>query len=43
MRLHLTAARAFRSAAWENLSILFARHLPAPAAVGEARRSACCT
>ena len=28
MRLHLTAARAFRSAAWENLSILFAHHLP---------------
>lgn len=28
MRLHLTAACAFRSAALENLDILFALHLP---------------
>jgi len=28
MRLHLTAARAFRSAGWESLDILFALDLP---------------
>jgi hypothetical protein len=28
MRLHLTAARAFRSALRDNLSIVFALHLP---------------
>ena len=27
-RLHLTAARAFRSAVWENLNIVFALSLP---------------
>jgi|KBSMisStaDraftv2_1062788.scaffolds.fasta_scaffold98500_3 hypothetical protein len=26
--LHLTAARPFRSAAWENLIIVYALHLP---------------
>jgi hypothetical protein len=28
LRLHLTAVRAFRSAAWGNLGILFALCLP---------------
>jgi hypothetical protein len=40
MRLHLTAARAFRWAVWENMYIVFALHLPSRRQAGEARRSA---
>jgi hypothetical protein len=38
MRLHLTAARAFRSVLAVTSCIFSALHLPSPAAVGEARR-----
>lgn len=39
-RLHLTAACAFRSGSDGTSNIIFALHLPLPAAVGEAQRSA---